>query len=314
MLVGAVQAELGGKAGLLGAADGWVFAEDVSRGGESQPLGGIGVADTDKDGLALSGAARIGQTAVSAATVTRPGPAGRPLGSPDFYPSAERPVGWRGDWSGRFPGATPPTDWSRRVKGVASDLRYQARKPTGDPGAGSCRMEYFTLRDWLVAGPFAVDDAEKDINRDLLGGESTVEPDAGGKAAGATWQPLHVNVDTQSRHDHNEGTCGHSYVDFIYLYGKIKSMEVEKIEIEGDFTNKAAYAHTYIHSPAEAKVRLRMPFAGTAARFWLNGTPADQGTVVGANSLPGGSGATPMFSGKRVFVRGGEFLYCVGAE
>ena len=34
------------------------------------------------------------------------------LGSPDFRPSAEQPVGWRGDGSGSFPGATPPLTWS----------------------------------------------------------------------------------------------------------------------------------------------------------------------------------------------------------
>lgn len=31
-----------------------------------------------------------------------------PLGSPQFVPSPERPVGWRGDGTGRYPGATPP--------------------------------------------------------------------------------------------------------------------------------------------------------------------------------------------------------------
>ena len=35
-----------------------------------------------------------------------------PLGSPDYRPSPERPFGWRGDGSGRFPGATPVTEWS----------------------------------------------------------------------------------------------------------------------------------------------------------------------------------------------------------
>ncbi len=40
--------------------------------------------------------------------------------------------------------------------------------------------------------------------------------------------------------------------------------------------------------------------------------PDDHGTVVGTNSLPGGSGGTPSFSGKRMFVRGGKMLYCVG--
>lgn len=35
-----------------------------------------------------------------------------PLGAPEFRASSERPFGWRGDGSGRFPGATPATHWS----------------------------------------------------------------------------------------------------------------------------------------------------------------------------------------------------------
>jgi len=34
------------------------------------------------------------------------------LGSAAFRPTPERPLGWRGDGSGRFPGATPVTQWS----------------------------------------------------------------------------------------------------------------------------------------------------------------------------------------------------------
>ena len=65
-------------------------------------------------------------------------PAGGPLGSADYKVTPDRPVGWRGDWSGRFPGATPPTTWSRRVRGITSALRYQAARPTG--GVSSARM------------------------------------------------------------------------------------------------------------------------------------------------------------------------------
>jgi outer membrane protein assembly factor BamB len=43
--------------------------------------------------------------------------ASAPLGSPKFVPSPERPVGWRGDGSGRYPGATPPTSWERTTNG-----------------------------------------------------------------------------------------------------------------------------------------------------------------------------------------------------
>ena len=35
-----------------------------------------------------------------------------PLGSAEFRPTLERPFGWRGDGTGRFPGATPPAEWS----------------------------------------------------------------------------------------------------------------------------------------------------------------------------------------------------------
>jgi hypothetical protein len=42
-----------------------------------------------------------------------------PLGSSDFAPTRERPFGWRGDGSGRFPGATPPTVWT-----PAKNLRW----------------------------------------------------------------------------------------------------------------------------------------------------------------------------------------------
>jgi len=39
--------------------------------------------------------------------------AGAPLGSVQFAPSPEAPVGWRGDGTGRYPGATGPTAWER---------------------------------------------------------------------------------------------------------------------------------------------------------------------------------------------------------
>lgn len=35
-----------------------------------------------------------------------------PLGAPEFRPTMEQPFGWRGDGNGRFPGATPVTEWS----------------------------------------------------------------------------------------------------------------------------------------------------------------------------------------------------------
>jgi outer membrane protein assembly factor BamB len=35
-----------------------------------------------------------------------------PFGHPDFVPTPARPVGFRGNWGGSYPGATPPREWS----------------------------------------------------------------------------------------------------------------------------------------------------------------------------------------------------------
>src|SRR6266567_457267 len=51
------------------------------------------------------------QRTASGDDVTRP-PA--PMGSADFRPSVEHPVGWRGDGSGQYPSADPPTKWSAK--------------------------------------------------------------------------------------------------------------------------------------------------------------------------------------------------------
>ena len=53
-------------------------------------------------------------------------------------------------------------------------------------------------------------------------------------------------------------------------------------------------------------------FVGNDAGDTLVLEPDDQGTARGTHSIPGGSGATPTFSGRRMFLRSGNFLYCIG--
>src|SRR5438093_4043530 len=62
---------------------------------------------------------------------TLSGPA--PLGSPKFLPTPENPLGWRGDGTGRYPGATPPTSWERRKSGAGYAVRnivWMSRLPS----------------------------------------------------------------------------------------------------------------------------------------------------------------------------------------
>jgi outer membrane protein assembly factor BamB len=55
-------------------------------------------------------------------------------------------------------------------------------------------------------------------------------------------------------------------------------------------------------------------FASNDAGDTLLLTPSNQGAVTGTNSLLLGSGASPTFSGQRMYVRGGKFLYSIGGS
>lgn len=194
------------------------------------------------------------------------------LGSAEFNASPDHPIGWRGDWTGRFPSASPPVEWSRRVKGITSQIKYQADKPSGEPDANSHALEYFTIKDWLVTGPFEINDPAADIDKDFLGGEEKVEPAADAKAGAATWKPLHVGIDNQSTHYHNEGTCGDLNIDFVYVFGNLPARGMAAIPKALD--KKLAYAHTYIYSPEAAEVMLRINYTSAAIKVLVNGQAA----------------------------------------
>ncbi len=55
-------------------------------------------------------------------------------------------------------------------------------------------------------------------------------------------------------------------------------------------------------------------FASNDAGDTLLLEPDERATPVGVNRLPGGSGGTPVFSGKRMLARSGKLLYCIGEK
>ena len=198
------------------------------------------------------------------------------LGSPDFYPSPEHPVGWRGDGSGRFPGATPPTKWSRRLADITSEIRVQAVKPNGKPGSDSHVLEYFTVKDWLVAGPFPAPDPEKDIDNDFLGGEAEIQPDTGAKAGDKQWKAHRAYEGSQAYHRYNESTCTETWVDFVYALGTLVPMQDPNCPHSVRYANLdhlAAYAHTYLYAPRPADVDLDILHELPAVKIWVNGAP-----------------------------------------
>jgi outer membrane protein assembly factor BamB len=76
-------------------------------------------------------------SALSAVLATEAG-SNAPLGDPKFTPSLERPVGWRGDGTGRYPAANPPTQWERKKSGNAYAMKNIAWATPLPAGGVSC--------------------------------------------------------------------------------------------------------------------------------------------------------------------------------
>ena len=206
-------------------------------------------------------------------------------GSADFFPSSDHPMGWRGDGSGRFPGATPPLTWGRWAKGLVHELRHQARRPKGSDLSGARVLEFGILKEWLVAGPYPQESG--------LANEAQLQPDASEKGGAAAWKAVHVGMESQSNHEVNGGNCGTANVDFEAAFGKSD--------------NQIAYAHTYLFSPEPGKAVLYLKGSGAKDHaVWFNGKSVDAAKAAaldfgrGWNSLlvkvPGGQG------GKRPWV------------
>lgn len=146
-------------------------------------------------------------------------------------------VGWRGDGTGKYPSADPPTHWGR-VSTAVEGLRFMARKPAPDD-AGT-PMPDGVIRQWHVLGPVPFSQDAK-IEKDTLPGEAALAPDEGQKTGGLTWNK--VTLDT-------------AYLDFTRLIGK-----------PGD---AVAYACTHVHAPAAGTFRMNLTYV-RAVRVSING-------------------------------------------
>jgi len=93
----------------------------------------------------------------------------------------ESPVGWRGNGTGKYPAATPPTAWGRVSKPLRG-LRYQASRPKpSDVGAA---MPDGVIRDWLVLSP-APPGAK--VDKDIVADEANLFPADKEKAGEGQW-------------------------------------------------------------------------------------------------------------------------------
>lgn len=146
--------------------------------------------------------------------------------------------GWRGNGTGCFPEANPPTQWEQ-VSQVMRGLRCQARKPSGEEGSG-IPAYCGSVPEWLVLGPLPAE-GEKPIDQEVLADEAKLSPDEGQKVKDATWTRCAPE---------------NGIVDFAKLFGP---------EAKG-----VSYAHTYLFAPVEGTVLFRFVHYDKL-KAWLNG-------------------------------------------
>lgn len=169
-------------------------------------------------------------------------PAAPALGSPNFLPTPDQAVGWRGDGSGRYPGATPPREWYIRLKN-APGLACSASKPKAPPATidGAPDM---ALNEWITIGPWPSAEMKTALDTAYVPDDLNVEPSEGDKVGDKQWKKLPTQ---------NGAVC------FAEVYG----------ESPKDQT-KVVYAVTYVYAPSDGDVSLFWTHSG-GGRLYLNG-------------------------------------------
>lgn len=170
--------------------------------------------------------------------------------SPVGAVAADPVSGWRGNQTGLWPDAKPPLEWHRIPRGALDGLRAST-KVLKDEAAAEPVLKGL-LREWLVIGPFAVDDSVKNFDHDALGGESKAEPAEGKKVGEVAWKAVT------------------SPADDVTVFGTAELPFLDLAKAVGFKNNQFAYAHTYLYSPRGGPVRFVADHAN-GMKAWVNG-------------------------------------------
>ncbi len=176
------------------------------------------------------------------------------LGSPDFRPSPDRPIGWRGDGSGKYPAAEPPLHWGRVAKSVKELCAQSAKPKEGDKGKP---IPDGVIREWMVLGPLPAPEG-RNFTNELISGEADLNPAENDKIGENAWKKVLL-----------ETSC----LDLATLF-----------DLAGKTNPVVAYACANLCSPGGQPLILNYMHGGMT-QIWLNGkmiynwNPAANSTV-----------------------------------
>jgi outer membrane protein assembly factor BamB len=193
----------------------------------------------------------------------------------DLPKGTEQPVGWRGNWTGKFLDAEPPLTWGKISKPMAG-LRCQATKPKDDQPAGISASNG-SLTEWMTVGPLpASGDAKAAIDEEFIKDEANCAAKEGDAINGVPWKKT---------------TVPGSLVNFDSIYGKDIPKGTPTRNNSGTPPWEkpfVAYASTWVYSPAEVTFRFRVRAAGIV-KIYMNGVSQNEALkILSQNNAYGG--------------------------
>lgn len=146
-------------------------------------------------------------------------------------------AGWRGNWTGRWPDAQPPLEWSRVSHGPLENLRSAYSLDADGAADRAEEVKEGFSRTWLAIGPFPVQDCLAEFDAQQIANESTLQPRAGDTVGDLPWQPLSIK-----------------YVDPLDL----GTAELPWVDLNAHMPfqlNQVGYVHTWLHCERAGRVR-----------------------------------------------------------
>ena len=172
-------------------------------------------------------------------------------------------VGWRGNWTGRFPDAAPVTSWSVRPKSPVVGLRYQTTRPAKeDTGANAKEVWAGDVAAWLVLSGFNAKDPKSALDETFVPDEAALEPTEGDKVGDKEWT-------LNAKPDYRDGFTQKNFKK--HQYGPYSLGWLARFyDVEGKGANTVGYAHAYLYAQSSGKVCMIVNHED-GMKAWING-------------------------------------------